>query len=227
MGAARPSRLSASATAPNKSPVAAHIRSLIRNGKLPLGARISDKQIALEIGVSRTPVREALVQLESDGLVTLRPQSGTFVIDLKPQDIHEICGARVILETGALKAAAEKSNAVAAQLGLLVGRASVALADGNLKKCDLLDIEFHETLVAMSGNSYLIKAYAGISDVLCALRHRMPRNRERIARAIGQHRRIVDLLAAGRLEKAVLELGSHVNNVERLLNAVEPKAAAV
>lgn len=211
---------------PNKAAVAAHVRSQIRNGKIALGSRISDKRIALELGVSRTPVREALLLLESESLVTLRPQSGTFVIDLGAKDIHEICAARVVIETGCLSAAGEHAKSPAAKLRLLVARASAALADGNLAQCDRLDTEFHETLVAMSGNGFLIKAYAGISDILCALRWRMPRNRERIARAINQHRRIVDLLAAGRMDAAVAELSAHVNNVERLLNAIEGKADA-
>ena len=72
---------------PSKSIVASEIRSRITTGRLPLGARISDKQLAAELHVSRTPVREALVQLKSEGLVIMRPQSGTFVVDLTIEDV--------------------------------------------------------------------------------------------------------------------------------------------
>lgn len=208
---------------PGKVIVLGHIRELIRTGKLPLGGRISDKRIALELGISRTPVREALVQLQSEGLVTSRPQSGTFVIDLNTDGIHQICGARAVLETGALRLTAEKFAPDLRILKLLVGRAAAALDNGSLALCDRLDSEFHETLVAMSGNEHIIKAYTGISDLLRALRHRMPRNEQRIARAIKQHRKILDLIAAGSIEKAAAELTGHVNNVERLLNAIEGK----
>jgi DNA-binding GntR family transcriptional regulator len=73
---------------PSKSAIAEGIRARIRSGELPLGARISDKVIASELGISRTPVREALVQLQTEGLVVIRPQSGTFVTDLTPTDVH-------------------------------------------------------------------------------------------------------------------------------------------
>jgi DNA-binding GntR family transcriptional regulator len=206
---------------PSKSAIAEGIRARIRSGELPLGARISDKGIASELGVSRTPVREALVQLQTEGLVVMRPQSGTFVTDLTPIHVHQICATRCVLEVGALRLGGESiPRDRLAQLGLLVGQASIALTDGDLVRCDELDCDFHEALIATSANPYLVKTYASISDLLRALRQRMPRTHERMARAITQHRHIIDLWAAGRVDGAVAELGTHVGNVERLLTAV-------
>jgi DNA-binding GntR family transcriptional regulator len=206
---------------PSKALIAAEIRSRITTGRLPLGARISDKQLAAELNVSRTPVREALVQLQSEGLVVMRPQSGTFVVDLSIAEVRDICATRAILEAGAIRLAAEAGSADAmARLGLLVGRAAIALNDGDLVLCDELDCQFHEGIVAASANAYLIRAYSGISDRLRALRHRLPREPDRMARAIAQHRHIIDLWAAGRLDQATAEIGSHVLNVARLLTAI-------
>jgi DNA-binding GntR family transcriptional regulator len=205
---------------PSKSAIAERLRARIRSGELPLGARISDKAIASELGISRTPVREALVQLQSEGLIVMRPQSGTFVTDLTPTDVHQICATRRVLEVGALRLGGENiPRDRLAQLGLLVGQASIALADGELARCDELDCDFHEALIATCANPYLIKTYASISDLLRALRQRMPRNHDRMARAIAQHRYIIDLWAAGRVDGAASELGTHVGNVERLLTA--------
>jgi DNA-binding GntR family transcriptional regulator len=212
---------SGSTELPSKAIVAAEIRSRITNGRLPLGARISDKKLAAELGVSRTPVREALVQLQSEGLVVMRPQSGTFVFDLTIEEVRDICATRAILEAGAIRLAADAGSAdPIARLGLLVGRGAIALDDGDLVLCDELDCQFHEGIVAASANAYLIRAYSGISDRLRALRHRLPRERERMARAIAQHRHIIDLWAAGRLDQATMEIGSHVLNVARLLTAI-------
>jgi DNA-binding GntR family transcriptional regulator len=205
----------------SKAIVAAEIRSRITSGRMPLGARISDKKLAAELDVSRTPVREALVQLQSDGLVVMRPQSGTFVFDLTIEEVRDICAARAILEAGAIRLIAEAGTAdPMARLGLLVGRAAIALDDGDLVLCDELDCQFHEGIVAASANAYLIRAYSGISDRLRALRHRLPRERDRMARAIAQHRHIIDLWAVGRLDQATAEISSHVLNVARLLTAV-------
>ena len=212
---------SGSTEPPSKAIVATEIRSRITTGRLPLGARISDKKIAGELNVSRTPVREALVQLQSDGLVVMRPQSGTFVFDLTIEDVCDICATRAILEAGAIRLAADAGSAdLMARLGLLVGRAAIALDDGDLVLCDELDCQFHEGIVAASANAYLIRAYSGISDRLRALRHRLPRERDRMARAIAQHRHIIDLWAAGRLDRATTEISSHVLNVARLLTAI-------
>jgi DNA-binding GntR family transcriptional regulator len=214
--------LSGPAEQPSKVIVAAEIRSRITTGRLPLGARISDKKLAVELNVSRTPVREALVQLQSEGLVAMRPQSGTFVFDLTMAEVRDICAARAVLEAGAIRLAANAGSAdPIARLGLLVGRAAIALDDGDLALCDELDCQFHEGIVAASANAYLIRAYSGISDRLRALRHRLPRERDRMARAITQHRHIIDLWAAGRLDQATAEIGSHVLNVARLLTAIE------
>src|SRR5262245_34788803 len=199
---------------PSKAMVADAIRLSITSGKLALGARISDKELAADLNMSRTPVREALVQLQSEGLVVMRPQSGTFVVDLTVDDVRQICAARSILETGAMRSVDARASAeVTGRLGLLVGKAAIALDDGDLALCDELDCQFHEGIVAASGNKYLAHAYAGISDKLRALRHRLPREQGRMSRAITQHRRIVDLWAAGRLDQAAAELGSHVLNV--------------
>jgi DNA-binding GntR family transcriptional regulator len=132
---------------PSKSAIAEGIRARIRSGELPLGARISDKVIASELGISRTPVREALVQLQTEGLIVIRPQSGTFVTDLTPTDVHQICATRCVLEVGALRLGGEGiPRDRLARLGLLVGQASIALIDVDLARCDELDCDFHEAL---------------------------------------------------------------------------------
>ena len=207
---------------PSKALIASEIRSRITSGRLPLGSRISDKQLAGELDVSRTPVREALLQLETEGLVVMRPQSGTFVLDLTIEEVREICAARAILESGAIRLAAEAGAAdQIGRLGLLVGRAAIALTDGDLASCDELDCQFHEGIVAAGSNSYLSRAYSGISDKLRALRHRLPRTNDRMARAIAQHRRIIDLWAAGRIDQATAEINSHVVNVAQLLMTID------
>jgi DNA-binding GntR family transcriptional regulator len=207
--------------------IAEVLRRQIVSGQRPLGSRISDKQIALELSVSRTPVREALLMLQARGLVVLRPQSGSFVVDLSASDMHAICAARSVLEIGALRLAAAGDAAHSlAVLGKLVSRASVALADGDLAGCDELDCEFHEAIVDAGGNAYLKSSYSSISDQLRALRHRLPKNRERMARAIAQHRRIIDLWSLARVDEAAAELAAHVANIDYLLSfASEPTAA--
>ncbi|MGD9920224.1 MAG: GntR family transcriptional regulator [Pseudorhodoplanes sp.] len=203
---------------PAKAGILATIRRRIASGILPMGSRISDRDIALELGVSRTPVREALVQLQAEGLVEMRPQSGTFVFNMTAPEIRQLCATRAILEVGEIRLPRSKESVQS--LRERIDGAENALRAGDLARCDALDCDFHEALVAASGNGYLVRCYRGVADRLRALRQRLPRERGRIARAIAQHRRIVDLLDAAEVERAARELEQHVDNVERMLTAL-------
>jgi DNA-binding GntR family transcriptional regulator len=194
------------------------IRSRILEGKLELGERLSDKALADELKSSRTPVREALLHLQSEGLVTMRPQSGTFVFEATTEEIGDLCRLRGIYEAGALSLAAKRDpDGTVKALHAIVANAALALHDGDLGRCESLDTEFHETLVTLSGSPLLAKAYRSLSDRVRALRHRLPQDKQRFAEAVSQHRRIVDCLATGRIDQAASEIVAHVGNVQRLL----------
>src|SRR5581483_543506 len=86
------------------------IRKAIVEGALPLGSAISEGQLAASLGISKTPVREALAQLRIEGLVTIVPQSGTFVFTLSASEVVEICELRQMLEAAALRLALERNR---------------------------------------------------------------------------------------------------------------------
>jgi len=202
-----------------KAAAAERIREGIVLGVYPLGGRLSDKALAQELEISRTPVREALLQLQSEGLVVVRPQSGTFVFDLSADEVRDICEVRAMFErTAVLIGAARDRQSLVGTLVALVAEASFALEDGDFARCEKLDTAFHEAIIAGSRNRYLIASYRSISDKVGALRHRLPQSHDRVSRAIGQHRRIVDFIAAGRVEAAAAELASHVANVHAQLS---------
>lgn len=189
------------------------IRNHIASGKLPMGARIPHREIAAVLGVSGTQVCQALSQLQTEGLVEIRPQSGAFVFDMSVLEMRQLCAARMALEAGAIRAT--RTAASVRLLRALVDRAEDALHAGELSRCCDLDSDFHEALVAASGNVYMIRCYRGISDRLRALRQLLPR--ERIGIAIAKHRQIIDLLAAAEPAQAAKALEEHIGNVERSL----------
>jgi DNA-binding GntR family transcriptional regulator len=215
------------ASRPLKGIIADEIRNRIVVGTLNLGERVSDKDLAIELQISRTPVREALLQLQSEGLIVMRPRSGTFVFDLSPDDLREICDLRALFEVGAIRmGVARHPERIVSALTTRVAEAALALEADDFARCEALDTTFHETLIEMSGNKYLINSYRAISDKVCALRSHLPQTRERVANAIGQHRRIIDLIAVGRADAAADELGAHVRNVHALLIAARIQEAA-
>jgi DNA-binding GntR family transcriptional regulator len=203
-----------------KEHIASQLREHIAAGVLPLGAALSDRALAEQLRISRTPVREALLQLRSEGLVVMRPQSGTYVFDPAPHEVEEICQLRCILETGALQVVTKKElPELVRALKANLAEAAASLKARDYARCDTLDAAFHETIVGLCGNALLAQVYRGISNKVRALRNRMPRSHERFADAVAHHREIARLLDQGQVARAIAELSAHVGNVQRLLVA--------
>jgi len=205
-------------TPPMKDAIVNVLRDRIIDGTYRFGLRISDKLIADELQTSRTPVREALLQLRSEGLVEIRPQSGTFVFQPTSEEVAEICQARGQYESGAMQLVArEAAAALADDLRMVVDETEDALRTFDFAACERLDTRFHETIVMASHNKYLIESYVRLSGMVRALRHRLPQSVERVRRAVVQHRLIVSMVDDGKMVEASRELIEHVDGVNSML----------
>ena len=106
------------------------IRVRIVRGALQLGESLSEIMLAKDLGVSKTPVREALMQLKREGLVEVHPQRGTFVFSMSPEQVGELSELRGILETAALRLALERNAAALVQSWAgTVGEMKTALSE--------------------------------------------------------------------------------------------------
>jgi DNA-binding GntR family transcriptional regulator len=200
------------------------LRRRIIEGDYRLGEQLSENALAIEFGMSRTPVREALMTLQAEGLVEVRPQRGTYVFSLEGNATREICDLRGILEAGALALAARRDGAgLARRLGSLVDEAAAAWKRRRLRDCERLDLAFHECLIEASDNGLLIDSYRRIAGQVNALRFRLPAPAGRIEAALRQHRQIAGLVARDDIPAARRALGDHVDNVYRLLSTPAPK----
>lgn len=199
----------------------ASIREGIIRGRFAFGERLSDRSLAATLGISRTPVREALARLATGDLVVVRPQSGTFVMSATADAVRSVCAMRGILETGALRLAAEQDpERLAAAVSLPLAGGGLAVEEGDLARAEAMDAAFHNALVAAADNPLLSRAYRSIGDQVEAVRHRLPHDAGRMRHAVQQHRRIIDLAITGRIAEAEVELSSHVKIVERVAIAV-------
>ena len=203
------------------------IREGIIRGSFAFGERLSDRALAASLGISRTPVREALARLAKEDLVVIRPQSGSFVMTLRAESVRAVCQMRGILECGALRlAAGNDPEHLAAAVSLPLAGGALAVEEGNLSRAAELDSAFHQAIIEAADNPLLTRAYRGIADQVEAIRHRLPLDVARMRQAVSQHRRILDLAITGRLPEAEAELATHVQIVQRLtvslLNEREP-----
>ena len=192
------------------------IREGIIHGKFGFGEKLSDRALASSLGISRTPVREALASLAREGLVVIRPQSGTFVMVLDEESVRALCEMRTILELGALRLLADHPERLASGVSKQIAGGALAVEAKDVENAERMDSAFHQALVHAAENPLLTQAYQIITHKLDAIRHRLPPDLERMRRAVEQHRRIVDLTVTGRLDEASAELTSHLKIVQRL-----------
>ena len=132
-----------------------HLREQILSGALSAGTRLNPVDIGASLGVSRMPVREALRQLDSEGLVTIRPNRGVVVMSLSPKEIEEIFLIRTALEILAVRQAMPNINArTLDELGRR--RRMMDEAEGDARLWVRRHDEFHDALCGLSGMPRLI-----------------------------------------------------------------------
>jgi DNA-binding GntR family transcriptional regulator len=186
------------------------LRRGIVDNRFALGSQLSEVTIAAELGVSRTPVREAFLALKEQGLVEIRPQRGTFVFTLSRAEFRALAELRGVLELGALRlAAARDAGALVAALAPNVERMRAlparALAEGLG-----LDTAWHAALIEASGNPWLVDVYARIAGRIEAIRQRWQMRHGDLQRIAGNHAAIVAAIARGDLSTAAAELDGHI-----------------
>jgi DNA-binding GntR family transcriptional regulator len=144
------------------------LREAIVTGKWRPGDRLNESQIAREFGISRIPVREALLQLQEHGLVMNHERRGMFVTRLDESEVQRINSVRLVLEAEALKLCRAKiTREEAAQLTHLVEMME-AWTEGTEMDAAVLDLSFHRTLWAATGNPYLTRTLDSLTTVLFA-----------------------------------------------------------
>ena len=143
------------------------LSAAILSGKYRPGDRLNESQIARELNISRIPVREALSQLQEQGLVQNRERRGMFVTNIGHEEVQQISSLRFILETEALRLARKHMTpAILATLDRLVHQ--MDNWDSTLLEAAALDLEFHRTLWKAAGNPYLERMLNGLMVPLFA-----------------------------------------------------------
>lgn len=203
------------------------IRQLIVGGELPMGAQLSEATLAAQLGISKTPVREALLRLRVDGLIEIQPQRGTFVFSLTPRQVEEICAFREVMEVTAVKLAMEAREAELVK-GLQANVREMALARKarNWNGIRQLDEAFHQTIVDHCDNAYLQQAYKLIASKISALRARLPQQNEQVDHCQQNHATIVNLMRNGRVAPTQRALALHIRDTLESYQAATHSAVA-
>jgi DNA-binding GntR family transcriptional regulator len=196
--------------------VADEVRTRIIDGRIRLGAGLSENSLAAELGISKTPVREALLQLKQEGLVQVQPQRGTYVFRLEAEQVIMISELREVLELAAAKAALTRNGATLAErMSELCAEMRDAFEADDRIAYRKLDGAYHEAIIDLCGNDYIRNAYRQISFCVAALRSRLSNEVQLNKLSLADHREMLRLVKARDAAAFTKLLRAHINHTKQ------------
>jgi DNA-binding GntR family transcriptional regulator len=179
----------------------AAMKEEIRESRFPPGYHASEQEIALRLGMSRTPVHEAAIRLQEDGLVRILPRKGIVICALAPEDMREIYDVVLAIEGRAAALLAQMSEAerarAASQLAEHTKTMATAWETGDLAGWGHADECFHRTLVERAGNGRMIRINQTITDQAHRARMLTLKLRRELGASVAEHERIIQAIHDG------------------------------
>lgn len=198
----------------------AHLRSLIVHGDLELGQPLSERQLADDLGISKTPVREALAQLRNEGLVLIYPQRGAFVFTLSAREVVAICAFRSAVESAAIKLAIEHDpDGFAATLERVVAEMAKAQRHGDQRAYLDLDTRYHAAFFAHCGNTYLHDSYERYVGKIAALRTHLAVKPLHTKMSFQEHRQMLETIRRREVAGTIAVLDVHIGRTRETYSA--------
>jgi DNA-binding GntR family transcriptional regulator len=177
--------------------VAERLRTRIYSHELPQGGWIDEQALALEYGISRTPLREALKVLAAEGLVVLKPRRGCYVTELSEQDIDEVFPVMAMLEGRVAELATRRATgADFSRLAAIHDELEKHAAANNADRFFEANQRFHTGLQEIAGNRYLAQLIDDARKLIKLTRRDSLRLEGRLKQSLQEHREILEALRA-------------------------------
>lgn len=189
---------------------------LISSGKLVAGSRLDEQQIANELGVSRTPLREAITRLVQDGLIENRPYRGNFVRKFTAKEVSDLYEVRKVLESLAVRLATPHMTAdTIAELREILVEIDTALKASDMEAYGLADQHFHAAVAHHSGNDTLIAMLEQLRGQIQLIRTMANQNPDVVEITAMERPEIIDAMAQGDVDRAAQLMEEHIELVRR------------
>jgi DNA-binding GntR family transcriptional regulator len=221
-----PANLAALPTRALYEQVAEQLRARIFAHEMPPGSWIDEQALAAELGISRTPLREALKVLASEGLVAMKLRRGAYVAEVSPRDLDEVFHLLGVLEADAAAAVAERaSDAQLAELAAI--HAELEAAAGDRDAFFAANERFHVRLLEIADNRWRAQMVADLRKVMKLSRHQSLLREGRVDASLGEHRRLMAALQARQGDRAQALMREHLaQGQSAALTAAAPAVAA-
>lgn len=199
-----------------------YVKTRVLAGEFPGGELISEGDVATALGMSRTPVREAFLRLEAEGLLRLYPQRGALVVPVSPDEVRSVMEARLVLEQFAagkvIGRGATACAAVFERLSVELARQRDAAAATDWRAFVEADRAFHAITLQESGNAILSGFYASLRDrQMRMIGESALRDPDRVATILKEHRGIAEALRDGDLPRALQAVQTHLASTVRAM----------
>ncbi len=199
----------------------AKVKERILDGDLAGGTMVSEGTIADELGMSRTPVREAFLRLQVEGWMRLYPKRGALIREVTPGELDDVVEARILIETDAVRRLVRDSDRVqdvVDDLTDILDERRRAYEASDLPRLADADTAFHARIVAAGGNALLSEFFATLRDRQRRMLARsLWRRDDRAEQVLADHDLLVRLIADGETAAFEVALGRHIKKTHREL----------
>ncbi len=189
-----------------------YLRARIVDGTFRMGQALSERTISEELGVSKSPVREALAQLRDEGLVNIEPQKGVRVFTLTEEEVVQLCDFRQAIESASFDLALQRDpKGLAADMKKIIQKMASTKETGNEGAYIALDNDFHNLVFEHAGNDYLTSSYRRYNGKIAALRKLLSHLPKHTDLSFDEHKAIADAVAEGEVSKIKQHLAEHID----------------
>lgn len=197
------------------------IKQLILNNTLPADSQIHIDQMAAQLNISRTPVREALMQLQNKGLVRIVPHVGCFVCRITREEFCEVFELRALIESYAARRAAETMTEEQLQQWVdHVNSSEAAVRRGNMREFNVLETIIHDSLIVNLHNRKILDVMDMVADIIYRERMIAMSSRDNVERSLEEHRLVVEAIVKHDPDEAAHLMEQHVRNVQARIEKV-------
>ena len=191
------------------------LRQAIITGEFAPGERLMEIALANRLGVSRTPVREAIRKLELEGLVVMIPRKGAEVAKITEKDLRDVLEVRSSLEELAAELATERMNdEIKAKLEKALQNFKEAIESENNAAIADRDVEFHDVIFEATGNARLIQIISNLREQIYRYRLEYVKDTEYHVTLLKEHQELVKAMSEGKKEEARKIMKKHIDNQE-------------
>lgn len=189
------------------------LRKAILRGELKPGERLMGIQLANKLGVSRTPIREAIRKLELEGLVLMIPRKGAEVAQITEKNMQDVLEVRKALEELSVQLACERiTPEQVEEMKMAAEDFRKVLKSGDVTKIAEADVKFHDIIFAATNNQRLITLLNNLREQMYRFRVEYLKQKECYPQLLEEHDKLIALISGGEVEEACELMGCHIDN---------------